>query len=250
MRREEESPREPTRLRRLLTRLAAARRGWQEVQPSRPPLLTEVQARERQLGGRPLLELARLPLEAGALEPLFAQVRDLHADSGCPVGEGSWPALLERYLAQELQRTDPLAAHLVFQTLRADWELWARPLARFLDPDLGRPATCPVCGGAPAMAIIDHLEGRRYLRCALCATRWTYRRLGCPACGNTEEAKLELLLAEDDPGWRLDLCDNCHRYLKTADLARIPDPELYALAAWGLEGVARRRGYDPLCEVG
>ena len=125
-----------------------------------------------------------------------------------------------------------------------------RPLVPWLDPDLDRPARCPVCGGAPAVAIIDHLEGRRYLRYALCATHWTYRRLGCPACGNTEEARLERLLAEDDPGWRLDLCAHCRRYLSAADLARIPDPELYALAAWGLEGVARRRGYNPVCEFG
>ncbi|MDA8146443.1 MAG: formate dehydrogenase accessory protein FdhE [Thermaerobacter sp.] len=104
-------------------------------------------------------------------------------------------------------------------------------------------------GTVRAAHVRDHYR-RRYLRYALCATHWTYRRLGCPACGNTEEARLERLLAEDDPGWRLDLCAHCRRYLSAADLARIPDPELYALAAWGLEGVARRRGYNPVCEFG
>jgi formate dehydrogenase maturation protein FdhE len=90
-------------------------------------------------------------------------------------------------------------------------------------------------GTVRAAHVRDHYR-RRYLRYALCATRWTYRRLGCPACGNTEEARLERLLAEDDPGWRLDLCSKCHLYLKTADIARVPDPELYALAAWGWRG--------------
>ncbi|MBI4735525.1 MAG: formate dehydrogenase accessory protein FdhE, partial [candidate division NC10 bacterium] len=76
-------------------------------------------------------------------------------------------------------------------------------------------AICPICGSVPSLAELRGEPGLRYLRCALCEAGWRVPRLRCPFCGTTDHTQLRYLTIEDTPGMRLDLCDACHRYLKT-----------------------------------
>ncbi|MFW6192539.1 MAG: formate dehydrogenase accessory protein FdhE [Gemmatimonadota bacterium] len=89
------------------------------------------------------------------------------------------------------------------------------------DPD-GDPRTeCPVCGHPPVVGLIadeQEVENRRRLVCSLCATAWPFPRLTCPACGETEPDLLGHYVAEEWPHLRLEECESCGRYLKTADL--------------------------------
>lgn len=80
---------------------------------------------------------------------------------------------------------------------------------------------CPACGHLPvAGLIVDEpaVEGRRRLVCSLCATAWPFPRLTCPACGETEAEHLGHHVAESWPHLRVEECETCRRYLKTADL--------------------------------
>lgn len=86
----------------------------------------------------------------------------------------------------------------------------------------GDPTTeCPVCGRLPVMGLIadeQEAEGRRRLVCSLCGSAWPFPRLTCPACGETEADLLGHYVAETWPHLRVEECESCGRYLKTADL--------------------------------
>ena len=77
---------------------------------------------------------------------------------------------------------------------------------------------CPTCGSLPAMAQLVGVEpGRmRLLACGCCATRWRFRRTGCPFC-ETDSQRLSSVHIEGESGLRIDHCDSCGGYLKTYD---------------------------------
>ena len=87
---------------------------------------------------------------------------------------------------------------------------------RHLDADAWRRPNCPVCGALPMLGqLLDHAAGRRrLLSCGCCRARWSYQRLGCPHCGNEDEATLEILEPAGSEV-RLDVCRACAGYLKT-----------------------------------
>lgn len=76
---------------------------------------------------------------------------------------------------------------------------------------------CPLCGQLPGIAQLIRTEkGReRELSCALCQTKWRYKRIGCPHCGNEEQESLHLIELTEVPAFRLDTCNQCKGYLKT-----------------------------------
>ncbi len=103
---------------------------------------------------------------------------------------------------------------------------------------------CPTCGSLPAMAWLAPGEAARprFMICGCCGTRWRYRRIGCPFCGEENPERLEVLQVEEDPGLRLDTCAGCGGYLKT--YAGAGEEELF-LADWStlhLDVAAQGRG--------
>ena len=76
---------------------------------------------------------------------------------------------------------------------------------------------CPTCGAPPAVAqLAGPAEMRqRTLACGVCRTRWPWRRLGCPFCGNDAPERIDLLVPEGEPALRIDGCRECSGYLKT-----------------------------------
>ena len=67
------------------------------------------------------------------------------------------------------------------------------------------------------MGMLEKETGKRFLQCHLCRTEWTFKRLECPFCGSDEQAKQRFFQDEDDSVYRVDVCDECKRYLKTVD---------------------------------
>ncbi|HET9555464.1 MAG TPA: formate dehydrogenase accessory protein FdhE [Anaeromyxobacteraceae bacterium] len=117
--------------------------------------------------------------------------------------------------------------------------------AEWRDDAAWRRAPCPTCGGLPMMAqLVAREAGReRVLVCGCCPTRWTYRRVGCPHCGNEAADRLALLELQGPAGLRLDVCESCKGYLKT--YTGEGDEELF-LADWPtlvLDAMAAERGY-------
>ncbi len=133
------------------------------------------------------------------------------------------------------------------------WSAFARVLGPVVEAFAGaRPEgawtrpTCPTCGALPVMAhLVDRDAGRdRQLVCGCCATRWGWRRLGCPYCGNEAADRLALLELEGPAGLRLDVCESCRGYLKT--YTGRGDEALF-LSDWPtlvLDAMAGERGYQ------
>jgi FdhE protein len=76
---------------------------------------------------------------------------------------------------------------------------------------------CPTCGATPAMAQLAGSDpGRlRLLSCGCCATRWRYRRTGCPFCDADDAQRLDVLAIEGETSLRIEYCQACGGYLKT-----------------------------------
>ncbi len=75
---------------------------------------------------------------------------------------------------------------------------------------------CPTCGSLPAMAQLAGVDParRRLLSCGCCATRWQFKRTGCPFC-ETDSQRLTSVTIDAEPGLRIDYCESCRGYLKT-----------------------------------
>ncbi len=76
---------------------------------------------------------------------------------------------------------------------------------------------CPVCGGLPAIAELSGEEGNKLLQCGLCSSKWSFHRLTCIHCGNTDHDSLAYFTADGEPGCRVDICRKCSGYLKVVD---------------------------------
>jgi len=105
---------------------------------------------------------------------------------------------------------------------------------------------CPTCGAAPAMGLLvdDGTDRARHLSCGCCRTRWRFKRVACPFCGNEDARKLGVLEIDREPALRLDVCDACKGYVKTCTGA---GDEAFLLADWPtlhLDVLARDRGYE------
>jgi FdhE protein len=105
---------------------------------------------------------------------------------------------------------------------------------------------CPTCGSLPVMAqLVPTDRGRqRLLFCVCCKTRWKYKRIGCPYCGNDASDRLGILHVEGEDALRIDVCEECKGYVKT--YANQGEEALF-FADWTtlhLDVLARERGFQ------
>jgi formate dehydrogenase maturation protein FdhE len=90
---------------------------------------------------------------------------------------------------------------------------------------------CPVCGHWPGISYITGKEGKRIMACIACGTRWTFHRVKCSFCLNTDQAKLSYLHLEDETQVSAYTCDNCRRYIKVIKISEetLEFPNEYAI---------------------
>lgn len=142
---------------------------------------------------------------------------------------------------------------VVVQLLIAPFlRIYAQQLKLQLDIDLVRTNRCPICGTAPAMAKLRLLDGKRILECSLCYTQWVFKRIGCPFCGNEDQATLGFFFTNEVDEYRIDTCDKCNRYIKTVDERRKADNRLRAslpvedVATLYLDELAEQQGFKSI----
>jgi FdhE protein len=102
---------------------------------------------------------------------------------------------------------------------------------------------CPVCGGRPNFALLEPARGARQLLCSRCNSFWPYSRVGCPFCKSREKQNY---YPSEDGVYRLYVCPNCQRYLKTMDLRELQrdvQPLVERLLTVGMDLVAHEEGY-------
>jgi FdhE protein len=122
----------------------------------------------------------------------------------------------------------------------------AQELSGFLPDDVvWEKGYCPICGRPPALAWLE-ADGQRFLYCSFCWHRWPGRRALCPFCGNSDPQQLSYFYSEEEKEYRIDVCDACHKYIKTVDgrhLYRLAYPPLELIASMHLDLKAAEAGY-------
>ncbi len=106
---------------------------------------------------------------------------------------------------------------------------------------------CPVCGKEPKIGEIKEEEGVRYLFCNQCGIEWPYQRIKCPFCGNEEQQTLAYFTVEDDERYRVDVCNECKRYIKIIDFREMKEEanlDVEDIATLHLDILATEEGYE------
>ena len=103
---------------------------------------------------------------------------------------------------------------------------------------------CPLCSARAALTSI--VEGpKRNLHCSFCGTSGPFRFLGCPNCGTIDAEKLNTIISDDEPGFRIVTCDECNTYVKVMESPVLNDMtvDLADMASLPLDIVAQGKGF-------
>lgn len=143
-------------------------------------------------------------------------------------------------------------AFVAYNSLKPSVTTGAEQLSPYLtELDQWEKGYCPVCGNYPGLAVLDY-DGRRFLQCSFCWTAWPAKRVFCPFCEKTGGNRYHSLFSAQEKDLRADVCDICHKYLKTVDTRaadRIIYPALEQIASLHLDITARQKGYDSGMEM-
>jgi FdhE protein len=155
-------------------------------------------------------------------------------------GQKSEPA------AADLRLDRQVLAFLIENSIRPSIEAGMEQLRSELEPEKWRKIHCPVCGSLPSLNLLKGEGGKRCSLCSYCGCQWGIDRVSCAVCGNKEPGSLQYFYGEGEEACRIDLCDECHHYIKTIDYRNLEasDPFLEDLATLHLDVVAVQKGYE------
>jgi formate dehydrogenase maturation protein FdhE len=217
-----------------------------QVPPGRPALSGE-EASARLQQGYPLLAPEHLVADGQSLAGLFDQIGHIVAERRPELGEAlagirGWldgrrqqiEAVAVDYLREGRVRGEEeagldayLLTFIFINALRPFLRAQAQALAPWVDDSVWYRGRCPICGGEPDVAALERGSGRRRLLCSRCDSEWAFRRVGCPFCGNDDPHQLAYYPSGDQV-YRLNVCEQCRRYLKTIDLRQVAGERLLA----------------------
>ena len=87
--------------------------------------------------------------------------------------------------------------------------------------------------------------GLRGLLCSRCDAEWLFQRLQCPYCGTQNQAALAYF-TDDEGVYRLYVCEQCHKYIKTIDLRHTESEVLVErVLTLDMDRQAQEKGYKP-----
>lgn len=107
---------------------------------------------------------------------------------------------------------------------------------------------CPLCGSMPELSFLKGEEGQRWLRCSLCGHAWRFTRLACPFCETQSHTSLQTYYIAGREQERVEICEECGRYVACLDLRGRFDEALLEVAALGLvhlDLLAQEKGHLP-----
>jgi FdhE protein len=233
--------------------------------PPHQPALTAAEAHARLEEGHPLMSPDELDADPASLAELCARIGFTIAEHKRERVKAlaqihAWlyerrhqvRALAAEYLRSGRAPTSAAAgidrgllAFVLNTGLRPFLRAQAEALAPLVDDVSWYRGYCPICGGVPDMGALEKGNGRRRLLCSRCDSEWTFRRLGCPFCGNEELGQLAHY-PSDDNIYRLSVCERCRCYLKTIDLREVAGEHPLAaerVLTAGMDAAAERMGY-------
>ena len=157
-------------------------------------------------------------IEARAPGPLAAKARQLLAQN-----ETKWSGVLGEYWKTGLLEQAATGQLQEFLT-RAFFQPYAEFIVGAMLPPV-LPMTvcrCPRCNSLPLLGILrpEGDGGKRSLQCSFCSQEWEFRRILCAHCGEDQEQKLPVYVAEAFPQIRVECCETCKYFLRTIDLTK------------------------------
>jgi len=132
------------------------------------------------------------------------------------------------------------------ESLRPSLEIVAQKYAEVITRAGWTEGYCPICGKEPKIGQIRGEEGR-YLFCNQCGFEWHFLRIKCPFCSNEEQQSLAYFTVEGDEQYRVDVCNECKRYIKIVDFReskREPNLDVEDIATLHLDILANEEGYE------
>jgi FdhE protein len=132
------------------------------------------------------------------------------------------------------------------ESLRPSLEIVAQKYADVIARSEWSEGYCPVCGKEPKIGQIRGEEGR-FLFCNQCGFEWHFLRIKCPFCSNEEQQSLAYFTVEGDEQYRVDVCNECKRYIKIVDFReskREPNLDVEDIATLHLDILANEEGYE------
>ncbi|MDL1970458.1 MAG: formate dehydrogenase accessory protein FdhE [Candidatus Desulfofervidaceae bacterium] len=144
-----------------------------------------------------------------------------------------------------------LLKFLVFHSLKPSLEICVQGLKQKLEGKTWMKGYCPICGHYPYIAALRE-NGKKFVRCSFCGYEWSIERIFCPFCGNKNHEKLKYFEVEGEEGYRVYVCEECKRYLKTVDenkIENVVDLDLEDIATLHLDILAEKEGYKKEAEA-
>jgi FdhE protein len=130
---------------------------------------------------------------------------------------------------------------------------YLQKVAEIFQPEITRAipgAGCPVCGEPVRLATIEE-DGKKMIHCPRCLVHWNAKRLECSHCGNEDHKTIKFLTIEGDAVSQIQVCEECHGYIKIIDIRQYiekPSAALLDLNSIHLDYVAQDNGYDAVGE--
>lgn len=149
--------------------------------------------------------------------------------------------------AHDLNVDKKTLAFITYSSIKPCLTIGAEQLSHYLDGNnLWEKGYCPICGNLPGLSIFDG-EGRRLLSCSFCWHKWFVKRVQCPFCENTDGTHLHYFFSDAEKEYRVDVCENCRKYIKTIDSRsanRPIYPPLELVATLHLDIKAQEMGFE------
>ena len=150
-------------------------------------------------------------------------------------------------LSEKLKVKEDVLFFLAKNSIKPIFEAYAEDLKRFVDQERWWKGYCPICGSEPLIAELKE-EGARFLVCSSCGFEWRFNRLKCPFCGNENHERLRYFYTEKEGKvYRVDVCEECKRYIKTVDTKELGEEEIIPLlediSTLYLDILAQKEGY-------
>jgi FdhE protein len=157
-------------------------------------------------------------------------------------------------LSNKLGVKEDILLFLARSSVKPIFEAYAKELGNHVDQGRWWRGYCPICGSEPFMAEFRNegeteggVAGARFLVCSSCGYEWRFSRLKCPFCENANHEKLRYFYAEKEgKAYRIDVCDNCKRYIKTVDTNELGEEVIPIIEDAGtlyLDILAQKEGY-------
>jgi FdhE protein len=148
-------------------------------------------------------------------------------------------------VAGEFNIDSVILKFLIFESVQPSLAANVKSIGNRIDLKNWLRGYCPICGSMPQISLLKD-EGQRFCLCSLCGFEWPSERLKCPFCENRDHNKLHYFYAEGYEARRVDLCDNCHQYIKTVDARKLdyePDLAIEDIATIHLDILASEKGF-------